>query len=39
MDEQVSDDIRDFWKPAVIEAGIPPLLTMPGILGTADLVR
>lgn len=37
--ENIGDDIRDFWKPAIIEIGIPPLLTMPGIQTTIDLVN
>lgn len=35
----MTDDIRDMWKPSCTEAtGIPPLLTMPGVQLSTDLV-
>ncbi|GAB0096402.1 trafficking protein particle complex subunit 12 [Sergentomyia squamirostris] len=34
---QVSDDIRDLWMPVEHEPGVPPILTMPGVLSVEDL--
>lgn len=33
----VADEIRDVWEPVEQEPGVPPLLTMPGVLSVEDL--
>uniref|UniRef100_A0A7G3AJM5 Putative histone-lysine n-methyltransferase eggless n=1 Tax=Lutzomyia longipalpis TaxID=7200 RepID=A0A7G3AJM5_LUTLO len=33
----VADEIRDLWQPPEQEPGVPPLLTMPGVLSSEDL--
>ncbi|XP_059607804.1 trafficking protein particle complex subunit 12 [Phlebotomus argentipes] len=33
----VTDQIRDIWQPVEQEPGIPPRLTMPGVLSVEDL--
>ncbi|XP_037938493.1 trafficking protein particle complex subunit 12 [Teleopsis dalmanni] len=35
--DTVSDEVRNFWAPVVVEPGIPPMLTMPGIHSPNDL--
>lgn len=37
-DFKISDDVRNFWEPPHTEPGVPPLLTMPGIQTSSDLV-
>lgn len=39
IDSNVPDEVRDFWRPACVEIGIPPMLTMPGVQMTNDLVK
>lgn len=34
----VTDDVKDCWEPAHVEPGIPPILTMPGVLLATELV-
>ncbi|XP_037908768.1 trafficking protein particle complex subunit 12 [Hermetia illucens] len=36
-DIRVSEDVRNFWLPPHTEPGIPPLLTLPGVLSPNDL--
>lgn len=36
--ELVTDSVKDFWEPACVENGIPPILTMPGVLLATELV-
>lgn len=37
-DLKINDDVRNFWELPYTEAGVPPLLTMPGIHTSTDLV-
>lgn len=34
----VPDEVIDFWEPPYTEPGIPPMLTMPGVQLSNDLV-
>lgn len=36
-DLKVPDDVRNFWEPPFTEPGIPPHLTMPGVMSANDL--
>lgn len=36
--ESVADSVKDCWEPAIVEHGIPPILTMPGVELAAELV-
>lgn len=38
-ESSVPDEVRDMWKPPCVEAGIPPLLTTPGVQLPNDLVN
>lgn len=35
----VPDEVVDFWEPPVTEAGIPPMLTMPGVQLSSNVVN
>lgn len=36
--DSVPNEVRDFWEAPVVEAGVPPILTTPGIMTPDDLV-
>ncbi|XP_055856607.1 trafficking protein particle complex subunit 12 [Episyrphus balteatus] len=36
-DLKVPDEVRNFWEPPFTEPGIPPHLTMPGVMSPNDL--
>lgn len=36
--ESIPNEVRDFWETPIVEAGVPPILTTPGIMSADDLV-
>lgn len=38
-EDSVPNDISDFWEVPIVEAGVPPILTTPGIMSPDDLVK